>query len=145
MLNVFQRPSLAQVRQLAVAADLPTDDLGSADLGHFFGAGTRDDVRGVVGLELLGDAALLRSLAVVAEARGAGYGRALVAAAERHAAGLGVRSVYLLTTTAADFFARMGYRRVERESAPAAVQGTREFAALCPASATCMVKQLGPG
>lgn len=145
MLNVFQCPSLAQVRQLVGAADLPTDDLSSADLGHFFGAGTRDDVRGVVGLELLGDAALLRSLAVVAEARGAGYGRALVVAAERHAAGLGVRSVYLLTTTAADFFARLGYRRVERESAPTAVQGTREFAALCPASATCMVKQLGPG
>ena len=145
MLNVFRGPSLAQVRQLAAAADLPTDDLGSADLAHFFGAGTPDDPRGVVGLELLGDAALLRSLTVAAEARGAGYGRALVAAAEQHAAGLGVRSVYLLTTTAADFFARLGYHRVERDSAPAAVQGTREFAALCPASATFMVKQLGAG
>lgn len=145
MLSIFRHPSLAQVRRLTAAGELPTDDLGEADLAHFFGAGTADELLGVVGLELLGDTALLRSLAVAAEARGSGYGRALVAAAERHAAGLGVRSLYLLTTTAADFFARLGYRRVERESAPDGVRRTREFASLCPASAAFMLKRLGAG
>jgi N-acetylglutamate synthase-like GNAT family acetyltransferase len=38
--------------------------------------------------------------------RGNGYGKALVAHVERHARSQGVTDVYLLTTTAAEFFER---------------------------------------
>jgi amino-acid N-acetyltransferase len=139
---VFRQPDASEVRRLADAAGLPTADLDGADLAHFFGCGPRDRPSGVVGLELFGAAALLRSLAVDAGARGFGSGRALVAAAELHARGSGADSIYLLTTTAAGFFERLGYTPVDRETAPPEIRGTREFGELCPASATFMVKRL---
>jgi amino-acid N-acetyltransferase len=54
----------------------------------------------------------------------------------------GVRELYLLTMTAALFFANRGYEKVERSKAPAALQGTTEFASLCPVSSVCMRKRL---
>jgi len=130
------------VRRLVQSAGLPTEDLSQADLSHFFGCGAVDRPHGVVGLELLGTEALLRSLAVEDGARGTGSGGALVAAAERHALQHGVTSMYLLTTTAAGFFERLGYVRVGRETAPPAIRQTREFGELCPATATLMAKPL---
>jgi amino-acid N-acetyltransferase len=55
---------------------------------------------------------------------------------------LGVRSIYLLTTTAEVFFKRLGYERIERSRAPPSIERTREFASLCPASSAFMIKQL---
>ena len=49
-----------------------------------------------------------------------------------------LEALYLLTTTAAPFFGRLGFVEVARASAPAAVQTSREFATACPAGATCM-------
>lgn len=137
---VFRHPDAAEVLRLTESAGLPTVDLYGADLAHFFGCGPRDRPYGVVGLELLGTEALLRSLAVDAAARGSGGGRALVAAAEQHARDSGVCSIYLLTTTAGAYFERLGYARADREAAPPAIRLTREFGELCPASALFMVK-----
>ena len=54
-----------------------------------------------------------------------------VVAVERHAREKGAQRVYLLTTGAADFF-RLGYKRVERGSAPQAIRATSEFSSPCP-------------
>ena len=54
----------------------------------------------------------------------------------------GVAEIYLLTNTAERFFERVGYQRMPRDSAPAAIRTTQEFAALCPASAALMRKRL---
>jgi len=144
MPTVFRSPELSQVQQLVAAAGLPAEDLADANLSHFFGYGSREKPSGVVGLEVFGGDALLRSLVVDPSERGTGGGRLLVAAAEEHAHSQGVRSVYLLTTTAERFFERLGFRRVDRDSAPATIRATREFAGLCPASAAFMVKRLDP-
>jgi N-acetylglutamate synthase-like GNAT family acetyltransferase len=98
----------------------------------------RDQLVGVAALEVHGRAALLRSVAVAAGERGHGTGIALVA--ERLAAAMsrGVERVYLLTTTAAPFFHRLGFTPAVRGEAPAELRASPEFAAICPASATCM-------
>lgn len=140
--RVFLRPDLAQVLRLVGEAGLPIDDLDEADLSHFLGLGPRNRPVGVVGLELLGATALLRSLAVDTGARGEGSGTALVEAAEGHAMREGVEVVYLLTTSAERFFERLGYARVSRESAPPEIQRTREFSEMCPAGAALMMKYL---
>lgn len=140
--RVFLRPDLAQVLRLVGEAGLPIEDLDEADLSHFLGLGPRNRPVGVVGLELLGATALLRSLAVDASARGAGYGTSLVEAAEGYAMREGVEAVYLLTTSAERFFERLGYARVSRESAPPEIQRTREFSEMCPAGAVLMMKHL---
>ena len=58
------------------------------------------------------------------------------------AAEQGVETLYLLTTTAAQFFARRGYEAVPRSEAPAAIAATAQFSELCPASSTFMRKVL---
>lgn len=134
--------SLSAVARLLAEAGLPSADLTAAHLEHFLACGSSDAPDGIVGLELYGPVALLRSLAVGAKSRGRGCGRDLVAQAEHYARSHGAREIYLLTTTAERFFERLGYVRVARETAPAVIQHRGEFAALCPASAAVMVKRL---
>jgi amino-acid N-acetyltransferase len=145
MNTIRPRPALAAAKALLEAAQLPTSDLTDAHCDHFFYAGPESAPTGLVGLELFGDVALLRSLVVSPEARSSGVGSELVQFAETHAHSLGVSSVYLLTTTAEDFFLRRGYSKAERERAPPAIRTSREFAGLCPASSAFMSKQLPEG
>lgn len=83
------------------------------------------------GYERHGEAALLRSVAVAAEARGRGLGRGLVGALLAELEGQGAREVYLLTLDAAGFFARLGFAPIARAEVPAAVLAAREFAIHC--------------
>jgi amino-acid N-acetyltransferase len=131
------------IRQLLSASSLPDEDLTPAHLEHFFVAEEGETLVGVVGMERYGDVALLRSLAVSAPHRGEGVGRRLTDAIEQHARREGVHELYLLTTTAAGYFEQRGYRRIEREGMPRAIQTTEEAARLCPSSATCMRKRVG--
>lgn len=142
MTRIFQRPPEAGVRRLLADCGLPDADLTPEHFEHFFGCGSERELEGVVGVELHGTDALLRSLAVAQSARGRGCGSALVAEAERYARTRGVTRMYLLTATAEPFFQKRGYARTPRESAPESLRTTREFAALCPASATFMLKAL---
>jgi len=141
-MDIFAKPNEAAVKQLLFESGLPISDITTQHLQHFFGCGSILGLEGVIGLELFGEAALLRSLAVASSRRGSGVGSALVAHAERHARDQGVQSLYLLTTTAEKFFLRRGYTRIPREAAPASIQGTKEFSGICPASSAFMVKQL---
>lgn len=99
---------------------------------------------GSAALELYGDAALLRSVAVEPALRRRGLGVALTRAALDLAREHGVRAVYLLTETAVDFFGRLGFVRIPRLQAEPAVGRSVEFTTACPASATCMVLSMEP-
>jgi amino-acid N-acetyltransferase len=132
------------VRLLASAA-LPHDDLTPEHLRHFLVLRAGEDgIAGVVGMEVADDAGLLRSLAVADARRGGGVASRLVDALEAHARDAGIRTLYLLTTTAEGFFARRGYARTERADVPDAIAATAEFRNICPASAACMAKPLVP-
>jgi amino-acid N-acetyltransferase len=137
---IRQIPYDTSVSALLVASGLPIEDLASNTEVTFFGA-EADRLLGVVALEGSGHSVLLRSLAVSPSARGAGVGDALLRYAERAAAGRGVAALYLLTSTAKDYFASRGYVVLPRESAPTAIAATRQFAGLCPGSSAFMVKR----
>ena len=141
-LRIRERPPQVGVVALLEAERLPASDLTEAHLEHFFFAGTDGAPTGVVGLELYGHDALLRSLAVGAAARTLGLGSALLLHAEEYAAAHQVRAIYLLTATAQAYFEHRGYRRIDRAQAPPSIQATREFAGLCPASCAFMIKRL---
>ena len=140
------RPALAAdepaVRRLLGAGGLSASDLGANDVASFLVAESSGGVDAVVALQVEGEVGLLRSLAVTESARRRALGRELVVAAERRAVASGVKQVCLLTTDAADYFERLGYRRLERSAAPAFIRGTAQFRGLCPASATLMEKWL---
>ncbi|WP_242342199.1 arsenic resistance N-acetyltransferase ArsN2 [Anaeromyxobacter terrae] len=133
---------LPRLRALLTEARLPEADVGAPNQLFLVARAPSGALVGCVALERYGDDVLLRSLAVVPSRRGEGIGEALHARALERARELGVGTVYLLTTTAEGLFARAGYARIDRSNVPAAVRASAEFAALCPASAVCMVRRL---
>lgn len=132
------------ITALLKSRGLPVDDLTAAALVHFLVARGDGRIVGVVGLEAYPPVGLLRSLAVHPAWERRGIGGMLVNAMERHARSCGIDRLYLLTSTAAAFFEARGYQLVPRESAPAPIQGTREFLDLCSTRDVCLSKQL-PG
>jgi amino-acid N-acetyltransferase len=135
-------PRRAAVAELLEACGLPANDLEDAGMRHFFYSGSDRKPAGIVGVELCGENALLRSLAVREDERGSGLGSLLVAHAEKYAHSQGARAMYLLTTTAERFFAQRGYAAASRERAPEEIRKTAEFAEICPSSSVCMTKRL---
>jgi amino-acid N-acetyltransferase len=135
-------PVAEAARGLLAAANLPNSDLTDEQLTSFFYCGPATAPSALIGLELYGSDALLRSLVVDPTLRSKGLGSALVVRAEAQAARHGIGTLYLLTTTAEAFFARRGYHRIDRTVAPAAIRSTKEFADLCPASSAFMFKRL---
>ncbi len=125
------------IESLLASNDLPTADLPD-DLGWLRCREVDGERVAVGGLEPCGDHALLRSVVVEPTARGEGHGRALCAALLEEAEREGFVGVHLLTTTAAAFFAKLGFEEVPRESAPDAIRKTTEFSDLCPDAATYM-------
>ena len=94
------------------------------------------------GLEVRGAHALLRSIVVDGKQRGHGYGRTLVNGLLAEAKKLGLKDAYLLTETAAPFFAKLDFIACAREAAPPEIAATQQFAELCPASAKLMRRQI---
>jgi amino-acid N-acetyltransferase len=135
-----RRGDLSSIRWLLEMQYLPSADITEEALAHFLVCRDPVGVMGVVGLEVFGEVALLRSLVASKERQGVGLGRRLVSAAEERETELKVREIYLLTTTAAEFFEHLGYRQVDRAIAPAAISSTKEFSSLCPSTAVFMVK-----
>lgn len=129
---------LGAVEELIRAERLPTQVVRDQFPEAYVIARREAQVIGVAALERHGDVALLRSVAVAPAERGRSIGIALVAERLAQAWTTGIASVHLLTNTAAPLFRRFGFATANRASAPAALAASPEFAALCPASATCM-------
>jgi len=121
--------------------NLPTNDLGTGQR-IFLVALSDGKTVGCVAVELYGNAGLLRSLAVNNDFRGKGIGHKLVAEAENWGRDNGLKCLYLLTTTAAEFFPKIGWSNTDRASVPENVALSSEFASVCPSSAVCMTKNL---
>jgi amino-acid N-acetyltransferase len=116
---------------------LPLDGLRQ----HFenaFVARAGNRIVGCAALEVYDGGALLRSVAVDAEYRGAGVGTKLTHAVIQLAARRLVPAVYLLTTTAEQFFRNLNFEIVDRADVPRGVTASEEFAHACPSTAIVM-------
>ncbi|MBI2939398.1 MAG: GNAT family N-acetyltransferase [Chloroflexi bacterium] len=138
------KEELAAIFALLARAGLPRD--GLAD--HWMTTLVAREGQTVVGsaaVELYGDSALLRSVAVEEAWRGQGLGQRLTRAALDLARRHEVRIVFLLTETACAFFTRFGFRRIARSEVAPVVQRSAEFAeAGCPCAEVMRV-ELSPG
>jgi phosphinothricin acetyltransferase len=119
--------------------NLPRDGVAEA-LEHFWVARQDGQVVGTVGIEVYGDCALLRSLAVTPAWQGQALGLALTDTALSYLMSRQFQAVYLLTTTAEQFFRRHDFLVVPRTAVPSSVQHSVEFQSACPDTATCMVR-----
>ena len=122
---------------------LPRDGVVEA-LSRFVVMDDADGVVGVAGLEVHGADGVLRSVAVSPTRRGLGMGRSLTETVIRAARAAGLRRLYLLTTTAEEWFPRFGFRPIPRAEASAEVRRSVEFTEVCPDSAQAMVLDLEP-
>jgi amino-acid N-acetyltransferase len=140
-IRAASQADLPAVEQLLTASELPLDGVRDA-FSDFVVAESNGDIVGVAGLEICCDDALLRSVAVHADWRSKGVGRALVTRAIADAEARGINALYLLTTTAEHYFPTLGFSKVDRDAVPADVRATREFTSACPASAVAMKRAL---
>ncbi|MEN9938386.1 MAG: hypothetical protein RLZZ387_4965 [Chloroflexota bacterium] len=136
-----QTDDLPAVLGLLDRSELPRDGLAE----HFDIAIVARDAAQVVGsaaVERYERAGLLRSVAVDPAYRGQGLGARLVGAALDQARQEGLQTIYLLTTTASEYFPRFGFEPISRADVAPAVQQSVEFMSACPASALVMRTEL---
>ena len=132
---------LDDVLRLLADQHLPTDGLDE-HVATVLVARLDGRIVGSAALEMYADGALLRSVAVAAPLQRQGLGRQLTEAAIRVAEERHLPALYLLTTTAADYFPRFGFERIPRADVPATVQSSVEFTSACPSTATVMRRRL---
>ena len=134
-----------EIVKLLSQAKLPAQDLTLEKLEHFLVAKAKDgSVIGAVGVELYQDVGLLRSLVVHPAYQGKGLGKWLTREVESIAQQRSIKTLFLLTTTATEFFQKLGYQVIQRDRAPASIANTEEFKNICPVSAVCLFKNLQP-
>jgi amino-acid N-acetyltransferase len=130
-----------RVDELLASEQLPLAGVGD-HFANYLVAVTAQGLVGVIGLERYGDVGLLRSAVVAAGSRARGVGALLAMRVLQDAGSHGVRRVYLLTTTAAEWFERLGFRRIARDEMPAALAASEELRGACPDTAIGMVRDL---
>lgn len=132
------------VRRLLERAELPTAEVDRW-FSHYVVAESDGEVVGVAGLEVHGSDGILRSVVVAEPWRSVGLGDRLVGTVLACARDREIERLWLLTTTAAEYFARHGFQRTQRDEAPLRVRKSVEFCEACPDSAVAMVLKVTEG
>jgi amino-acid N-acetyltransferase len=135
---------IVAMKNLLRAVGLPTDGVGGEFAAGYVLAERNGALVGAAGVEVYGRSGLLRSVAVEPSQRGLGLGRLLVEDRLHWAAANCLRTVYLLTTTAAaaGFFSKLEFATIERAELATEVKASEEFSRICPETATAMVRRL---
>ncbi len=124
-----QRADMSAIRLLLARVGLVNESARDEQFGSFYDLRNERGVVGSVALEVLGDDAILRALAVHPDHRGVGYGWMLADMAVSQARWRGVRRIYLITESASDFFAaKFGFRVVDRSTLSKQVASHETFA-----------------
>lgn len=114
----------------ALPSNLPLSNLVVALDGHA--------VLGGIALQVCALSGLVCSAVVSPEHRRRGIGSSLLQSIVARAHELGLRDLYLGTESASEFFAGIGFERIDRSEVPGEIRATQEYVQQCPDSATLM-------
>jgi N-acetylglutamate synthase-like GNAT family acetyltransferase/protein-tyrosine-phosphatase len=131
------------IQRLLVSSLLPSRDVGGAHQ-RFIVASENGRLLGCAGLQVAGQDGLVRSMAVHWTRRNAGLGSRLHERLLFEAMLAGVRTLYVVTTTAEDFFAGHGFKKVPATAVPPRLQASEEFTAFVPGGSTVMSRPVAP-
>ena len=131
---------LKTIHSLLLRYKLPLDGLEEAKLWVLQLDG--GEVVGVAGLELYSNQGLLRSVAVADSMHNHGYGATLANYAICEARKSRVQELFLLTTTAPEFFKKLGFKKESREKVIGSIADSVEFKSACPKTAVLMSSAL---
>jgi arsenite methyltransferase len=143
-LRPARQDDLSGILRLLGDARLPGEGVAEGLEPGYVVAETGGELVGAAGVEAHGPDGLLRSVVVTPALRGKGLGEALTRDRTRWAREAGLDCLWLLTTTAAPFFRRLGFEERDREKAPVGIRSSSEFRDLCPSTATVMELPLAP-
>jgi len=135
---------LVAIKAMLVAALLPSRDVGGPNQ-RFIVARQDGRILGCAGLEAFGQDGQVRSLAVRGTRRNTGLGSRLHERLLFEAVLAGVRTLYVVTTTAEEFFTRHGYRTVEASQVPPRLLASEEFATFVPGGGVIMSRPVTSG
>lgn len=141
-MNIEKIPFTAEAEEFLISENLPASDLSASTNTNLFGIKIDNQLVGLVGLEQEKNIGLLRSLVVSPGLRNNGCGKQLIHHVETWAAENSINQLYLLTTTAAKYFSKIGFKTISRDKAPPFIVNTPQFSTLCPSSAEFMCKNL---
>ncbi|WP_428033650.1 arsenic resistance N-acetyltransferase ArsN2 [Amphritea sp.] len=132
-----EKSDLAEIGTLLRYYDLPASDC-FLHIENFVVAFAEGTLVGVGGFESCGNYALVRSFAVSPAFKGKGIARSIFQMVYGQALAQGKEALYLLTTTASDYFKKLGFSECVRSNCPEPIRSTRQFSELCPGSAITM-------
>ena len=141
-LNQLTAEDLGELRRLIEISGLDASDLGTCNLDYFVGIKEDNNLVAAGGIEVFKGSGLLRSIATLPEYRRRGLALKIVSKLELLAIDCDIEDLYLLTETASNFFAKLGYQRTDRSTASDAITSTAQFSSLCPDSAILMKKKI---
>lgn len=107
-----ERADADAIRALLAACELGSNDVLAAGTRYWLAEDGAGAAVGVIGMEIGGGAALLRSAGVRADLRGRGLGARLLQALFEGARERGIARVYLFSTDAGSYWTRRGFREV---------------------------------
>ena len=130
------------IRALLRSAGLNGDSVFEGDSTIIVAKVGDADLVGVAGIAWHEPDALLRSVAVADSARGLGIGAKLVRSALDAMRQRGTGCAYLLTNDADAYFARYGFKPVDRADVAGPITTNPQFVTECPVSAIVMQLRL---
>lgn len=92
---------------------------------------------GMLGSICLGEQALLRSFAVEKQYRGRALGRLMLEEMEIKLREKGIKEIFLLTETAADYFSKIGFEEISRGQIPQRLLQISELDRVCSCKRRC--------
>ncbi len=126
---------LGQIRSLLCLNGLPLEGLDNTEL-WIIREGSK--IVATTGIEMWSAKGLLRSVAVKEELQSLGLGTALVEYAIVIAKRRGLRELLLISESAASFFQKFGFEKVDRNDVRGSISNSPEFGDACPESAAVM-------
>jgi len=114
------------IKDLLAENDLPSEDI-RGDHQVFFLLRGEGKILAVCGLEIYGRHGILRSFVVNKPERKTGIGTEIYQYTLSKGIEEGIKAFYLLTTTAAGFFEKMEWQKVERKAVPEVIKKSHEF------------------
>lgn len=133
---------LSQISELLTSSNLVPEGLKKENLTLFYKSDDLEKVVGVIGVEVYGDACLLRSLAVRDDQRNLGIARTLIQEAFEFACLEKCFDVYLITETIGAAMMRYGFNNISRDDVPPEILKSPFFNGICPCSCQIMHKNV---
>lgn len=140
-IRIATQDDLIKINQLLKENNLPYEDINLNKI-KIFVLNIDNEICGCIGLEIYSKVALLRSFVVNESHRNNGYGKLIVEYAQEFAIRKSINTIYLLTTTAKEYFSKFNFSIIDKNNVDNQIKTTTEFQSLCPCSAICLKKEL---